>query len=349
MTKRSGLLTVVFLLACGAGASTVHAEGGAAVLLLLENGVAKLETTLKAGSSEVVTLGGKTLTATGVDAALKGCENLGSSEKDTNSCKGVTVTFAGAKKGEVNCRSENTKGEKDAVGTVLAVADLRLATEETSSKALAPLLLLKVMGASREEELTINCGVVKNKIKGVLGCLLVPGLENIPTTTEVELTCKVNATTKDPATGTCTASCEWLKEHPLEANLGGTFEDSWMAVSARSTFNKDVFLDDCVECKEAKNAHLVFLPVPPIKYKLQEKLVESVLNNENVDALVEGVSLSSETWFKKISDKCSGKVLEAKEKNACSIEVEANPYAKPRAARVTVITSIGNASYEVTT
>lgn len=124
--------------------------------------------------------------------------------------------------------------------------DVQLAGEETSSKSLAPLLLVKVLGASEaEEELTINCGVVKNKMKGVLGCLLLPGLENIPTTKEVEVTCKINATTKDPETGTCQTSCEWLKEHPFEANLGAGLEDSWIAMNAKGTFNKDVFLDDC--------------------------------------------------------------------------------------------------------
>jgi hypothetical protein len=244
--KRTGLLTVVLLLACGAGASVARAEDGSGTLLLLENGVTKLEAKLKAGASELVTLGGKTLTATGAEAALKGCENLEGSEKDTNSCKNVTLTFTGVKQGKVNCRSEMSSGEKDPVETVLAITDLRVAGEETSTKSLAPLVLFKVLGTLEgEEELTINCGGVKNKARGVLGCLLLPGLEGIPTTKEAEVTCKINATTKDAETGTCETSCEWLKEHPFESNLGVGFEDSWISIQAKGTFNKDVFLDDC--------------------------------------------------------------------------------------------------------
>jgi hypothetical protein len=236
------VLAAMALLAFGVvGAAVANAE--TAELLLLENGVTKLEAKFTGGANKLGSLAGKELTGTSIEGTLKGCENLGTSEKDTNSCKGVTLTFKGVKQGTVNCRSE--AGEtKDAIETVLVVTDLKLAAEESTSKTLQPLLLFKVLGqAGGEEELTINCGGVKDKVKGTIGCLLLPGLENIPTTKEAEIACKISSK-KDPETGKCEVNCEWLTEHPFESNLGAGFEDSWMEISAKGKFNKDIFLDD---------------------------------------------------------------------------------------------------------
>jgi hypothetical protein len=85
---------------------------------------------------------------------------------------------------------------------------------------------------------------VKNKLKGTLACLLSNGLENIATTKEVTFACEVNASTHDPVTGKCEVLCKWLEEAPFLANLGNGFEDAWMKLSMRGSFNKDVFIDD---------------------------------------------------------------------------------------------------------
>lgn len=246
--KRARLVTfaVTALLAFSAFvAPIVSAE--APKILLLENGVTKLEATFTGGAWELGSLAGKGLTGTGVTTTLKGCENSEGSERETNLCKTVTVTLTGAKTGMVSCRSEMTNGEeKDAVGTILMVVDLHLATEQSLAEVLQPLLLFKVLGAlpsEEKEELTINCGGVKFKVRGTLGCLLLPGLKNIATTEEAEVACRINKE-RDPETGTCEELCAWLVEHPFEANVGAGFEDAWMALAAKGKFNKDVFIHD---------------------------------------------------------------------------------------------------------
>ena len=237
------VLAVMMIWACGAfGATVANAEDGKPMGLLLENGVTKLEGRLKGGADIFSTLGGKEVTDTSVEATLKGCKNSEGSEKDTNLCEGV-ITLQGVKKGSVACRSETTSGTKDPVETILLHTDLHLAAGETTSKTLVPLGLGKVLGASGEEELTVNCGAVKDKVKGVLPCEVNPGLTNIPTTKEIEIICKQNAS-HDQEVAKCENLCEWLTEHPFEANLGNGFEDAGITRTAKGALNKDIFIDD---------------------------------------------------------------------------------------------------------
>jgi hypothetical protein len=94
-----------------------------------------------------------------------------------------------------------------------------------------------------EGEVTIACGLVKLKIKGTWACLLLPGLENIPTSKELEILCKVAS--NDPVEDKCTVLCEWLTNNPLSATLNGsTFEDAAMSIHLKGKLNKDVFIDD---------------------------------------------------------------------------------------------------------
>ncbi len=238
----SALAISAFATVCTAVA---QAEGGNPAALLLETGVANLEVKFSGLTDyEFGNLAGKKLEGTGVEGTLKGCKEEGST-KDTSLCEPVTFTFKSLKEEKVACRSENAKGEKDAIETVLVVVDLHLAAEETSSKVLEPLLLLKVLGMSGgEKELVINCGGVKNKIKGVLGCLLTPGLANVAATEELSLECTQNATTHDQVTGKCEKLCELLEKEPFLSSLGGVFEDSGMNIDVKGKPNKDVFLDD---------------------------------------------------------------------------------------------------------
>jgi hypothetical protein len=228
-----------------AGTAVAQADEGAPELLILENGVTGLMGNLRGGAASIATLGGKELDGTNVELKIKGCKN-GASEKDTTLCEAV-LTITGWKEGKVACRSENAKGEKDPVETVLNVFDVHLASEEASggSGELEPLALFKFLGQSGNEgELIIVCGGVKKKIKGVLPCLLLPGLEEVPTTKEAEDTCKQSKTSRDQETGRCVMLCEWITEFPFEANLGNGFEDAGANLAAKGTFNKDVLIDD---------------------------------------------------------------------------------------------------------
>jgi hypothetical protein len=171
------VIAAMTLFAFGAvSATTAQAEALAPVFLCLENCSSTIEATFKGGATELSTLAGKTLVTTTISGTLKNCKELKENKKDFNLCEPVLLTFAGWKQGAVNCRSEMDNGEeKDAIETVLVATDLHLASEETSGGVLQPLVLFKVLGALPGEasgELTINCGGVKNKLKGTLGCLL---------------------------------------------------------------------------------------------------------------------------------------------------------------------------------
>jgi hypothetical protein len=226
------------------GAPAANAEDGAPMGLLLENGVKGLTGELKGGVDRFVTLSGKEVTDTSVTATLQNCKGFEGSEKDTNLCEG-TIDLLGVKQGKVLCRSENAKGEKDPIETILVAIDLELASGETAAKTLVPLGLGKVLGqSSGEEELKVNCGGVKDLVRGVLACELGPGLTNIATTEEGEIRCKFNNTTHDQEVPMCVRLCEWLKEHPFEGNLGAGFEDASIERTVKGKFNKDVFADD---------------------------------------------------------------------------------------------------------
>ena len=230
------------------GAAVAQAETAREpALLLLENGVTTLTAKFKGTTSSLATLSGKEIAGTGDSGEVKSCKNSGS-EKDSTLCE-VLLTFTGVKKEtKVACRSETqNEKEKDAVETVLVSTDIHLASEETSGKILQTVALFKVLGeksGEAAEELVINCGAVRERVKGVLPCLLDPGLENVPTSQEAEIACDQDATSHDQVTGKCALLCEWLTEHPFEANLGNGFEDAGMNVAVRGTFSKDIFLDD---------------------------------------------------------------------------------------------------------
>jgi hypothetical protein len=238
--------TALALLAFGAfTASAFAVEDGKPQILCLVEGCETLEGTLKAGASSLEDLAGKVISGTAAETKLKGCKNDEAGTKDVNLCVDVVLTFTGVKKEAVACRSENAKGEKDPVETILTLLDLHMAAEETSAKVLQPLLTAQVLGTALEAELTFVCGVVKSKVKGVIGCLLLPGLANVQTTEKVTITCEVNTTTHDAITGTCTVLCEDLGKIGLISTLDGKTEtDSWEKIKLEGSLNKDIFIDD---------------------------------------------------------------------------------------------------------
>ncbi len=138
------------------------------------------------------------------------------------------------KQGKVACRSESAAGTKDAIETVLVVTDLHLAAEKGGAANRAALMLFKVLGqVSGEEELTINCGGVKDKVKGVIGGLAHARLNDGRRRRHFHDGYVQNRNAShDKETGECEKLCEWLTEHPFESNLGAGFEDTWMAVKA---------------------------------------------------------------------------------------------------------------------
>jgi hypothetical protein len=247
-------LTALALFAFGAFAASAFAEEPA--ILVAEGKVSELTATLTQKTSEGKTIeliqlsGEKSVRAVEVVAAMKGCKNLGTNEKDANLCEDQTLTFTGVKQGEVTCRSENAKGEKDPVETVLTLLDLHAVSEKNSEGKLVPAVQARILGTALEEEVKFNCGTVKLQVKakegetraGVIECLFGPGLV---TTKKVEVLCKVNSTTHDPERGTCEVLCTDFGTVGFVAALDGkTFKDVWELVHLLGETNKNIFIDD---------------------------------------------------------------------------------------------------------
>jgi len=104
--------------------------------------------------------------------------------------------------------------------------------------------------AGEEKDLIINCGGVKDKVLGAIGCLLLPGLKEVAKETESwEIKCETDLTEKAPngdqLTGTCEQLCELLSEKPFGSTLGvETQEMSALLFTAKGKFNQTAIVDD---------------------------------------------------------------------------------------------------------
>ncbi len=216
-------------------------------VLLLTGNASEAEATFKGGQSALETASGKTIAAESLEFTLKGCKAESGKELDFSLCAPVLLDIHGLKKEAVECRSEMTnKEQKDPIGLVLVWVDLHLANEKVGSE-LESLLLFKVLGAlalETSEELQLNCGGVAEHVKGVIACLLTPGLKDVATNENLTISCKIKAPkTGEGEKGECELLCEWLTNTFL-ANLGLGFEKAWMSAEAKGSPNKDVLIDD---------------------------------------------------------------------------------------------------------
>jgi hypothetical protein len=219
-------------------------ESGNPRILTLEGKVTELSGTLKGGAGGVVELNGEEFEGTAATLALEKCKEGKGLPRDTNLCEDQKLTLTGVKENKVACRSENNKGEKDPVETVLSLLDLHVAAELTAAKVLQPVFLAKLLGTALEEEVKVICGIVDQSVKGVFVCLLLPGLENIPTTKEVEVLCKINEATHDPETGQCVTLCEVFGKIGVFILFDAVEIDSTVVLHLTGKLNKDVYIDD---------------------------------------------------------------------------------------------------------
>jgi hypothetical protein len=185
-----------------------------------------------------------TITSTSATVSLEGCDAITGEELDINLCKDVKADFFGVKFKESNCRSENAKGEKDPIETVLALLDIHTAAGTNAAKELVPIITAQVLGTALEASVTFVCGVVKIKVVGTLGCEASPGLTKIPTTALLTITCKTNATTGDPEIPTCTVLCADVGTVGLKSTIGEAEEDAWEKITLEGNPSKDIFYDD---------------------------------------------------------------------------------------------------------
>jgi hypothetical protein len=241
------MLAMLSVLAFGAVATAVASAEDGQPALLTEGGAATaLQGTFAGTGSTLSTLGGKVITGTGITATIAGCTALEGKEKDTNNCAKTTVDFTGVTSSGSGCRSENAKAEKDPIETVLTLLVTRAAAGLKVTE-LSPLVIFTVLGIAGESELTIVCGVLKDKVRGLIACLLAPGLTQVAAKGKFEVLCKTSKVLGDPEEEECTqtaAICKELKEKPFESNLGAGFEMASMLAHLEGSFNLGVFVDD---------------------------------------------------------------------------------------------------------
>jgi hypothetical protein len=241
--KLVGLALLAILVFASVSAGAAMAEEPLLLVLTGEK-VSELKYTgeTEAGTKTLLeTTSGKTIKCVKAKASAS-FQQLGTKEGDSETGTS-TIDFEGCKQGEVACRSENAKAEKDPAETILTPLGLTGASEETSAKALQFILVNTIS----ESPLRLVCGVVKDEIKGNVACLVAPALKEIATTEKATIKCIQEAKGKQ-VTGKCVltaATCKKLETEPLLSNLGtGVFEVSGEEISVAGSFNKMVFLDD---------------------------------------------------------------------------------------------------------
>ncbi len=218
-------------------------------VLILTGEAKNVSDTFTGGETKLEAASGKSLKSATIEATLEGCKAEESSLLDFTLCGPILLDFHEVKtETGVECRSEMlNKEQKDPIGLVLVWVDFHLAAEKVGAE-LEPLALFKVLGAltgESPEELQMNCGGVVEKVKGVIACLLTPGLKDVATTEKLAILCKIKGTkTGEGEKGECELLCEWLTGNPFLANLGKGAEPAWMNVHAEGSPSQDVLIDD---------------------------------------------------------------------------------------------------------
>jgi hypothetical protein len=238
-------LIVGMMIALGLAAAVTATAGAESPLVLVLEGE-KISEFKESGTTTTFTLetvGKKTLSCT----AGSGTSSIKALEgKPADGTLGFTTfTLTGCKKEKVACRSENSAGEKDAVETALSVWDWHIADEISISGELEPVRIYQILPISGTGNWVLNCGAVKEEIKGDVMCLYSPGLVEIPVGGSYEVLCKAKEGKQE--TGKCsaeTALCEKLAANPLLANLGAGFEGAAVILHLLFTALVMHFIDD---------------------------------------------------------------------------------------------------------
>jgi hypothetical protein len=254
MRQCRALILAVFVVCIASAAYSAPAyaeekgEQNKPAILILSGQVKNLEFAGTDVSVVLATLESNNIEAKDAEVHFKGCLPFEGSELDTNLCHEGLLLLEGTKLGAANCSSETLAGVKDAAGVVLAKLDVHLAAEQTAAKVLEPLLVLKFLNVDGDNDVEITCGLVKAKVLGRIGCLLLPGLA---VAEFVEVRCKTQFTegvpNGDQDTGTCTVTttlCTELAGDPFGVDFGAgqKMASLWMELVGK--FNKDIFVDD---------------------------------------------------------------------------------------------------------
>jgi hypothetical protein len=153
----------------------------------------------------------------------------------------VLLNFLGCKKGgELNCRSENLKAEKDALGTILVLADFHI-VNLLNGTTLEPGLAVILLDQNTKEVGTVKilCGTGIVEVKGVVkGKAKVASLS-----ADIESGTFVFAS-PEPKCDTSDTLCETLAKEPFLAKFAKVFETATQTVEVPFTVSPMVLVDD---------------------------------------------------------------------------------------------------------
>jgi hypothetical protein len=153
----------------------------------------------------------------------------------------VVLTYLGCKEGELNCRSETLKAEKDAPGTVLVLADLHLVAL-LNGTTLEPGVAVIRLDQNTKEIGTVKvvCGTAIVEIKGVLkGKSKVASLS-----ADIESGTYVFPGEPEPKCDTSDELCEQLAKEPFLAKFSKVFETATLKVEVPFKVSPMVLVDD---------------------------------------------------------------------------------------------------------
>ncbi len=142
---------------------------------------------------------------------------------------------------ESACRSENTKGEKDPVETILVAVDIHLVDllVETKLEAGIAVILLEPAGTAFGT-IKINCGAVIVLVRGVVnGLVVVSSLTEDITSGSFHFL--PGADKCDSSDLLCT---KYEKENPFEGSITGVFEKATEEALVPFTLSQMVLVDD---------------------------------------------------------------------------------------------------------
>jgi hypothetical protein len=226
------------------GLCTIAIVSAAAEPLILSLPGELIEGTQFTGSGLTVTFEANSLktlkcTSSKSNSSLKG---VSGKSADSNEAA-ATLDLAGCKEEKVNCRSENEKGEKDPIETILLRYTVRVAAERSETKELEAILVATLLPEVKGSQRFV-CGTLKHEIRGAVPCLIAPDLKELFGGESFSVSCKQAVSLQE--TGTClepAAVCEKLAKEPLELNLTGKFEPAGEEIHETLSADQMIFID----------------------------------------------------------------------------------------------------------
>jgi hypothetical protein len=152
----------------------------------------------------------------------------------------VVLTFKGCKSGELNCRSETKKAEKDAIGTILVLSDFHIVALLNGTALESGIMVILLDQNTKEVGIVkIVCGTGIDEVKGtVKGKVKVANLNE-----DVESGTFVFPGEPEPVCDTSDTLCEKLKE-PFLAKFSKVFETATQKVETPFTSSTMFLVDD---------------------------------------------------------------------------------------------------------